>query len=62
MSQVCTAAILLLVLVLGEHSVHSKHYVNEWAAEIRGGRSVAESVADQHGYVVVDEVRITILF
>ena len=59
MSQLCAAAVLLLAFVLIEHGVHSKHFVNEWAAEIRGGRSVAESVAGQHGYEVVDEVRIT---
>ncbi|GFS25221.1 prohormone convertase 1 [Elysia marginata] len=57
MRQLTAAAVVLLAIVLSEYGVHSKHFVNEWAAEIRGGRSVAEAVAEHHGYIVVDELR-----
>lgn len=48
---------LLVVILWSDHGVKAEHFLNEWAAEIRGGRSVAEEVAGHHGYAVVDELR-----
>lgn len=37
-------------------NVSANHYLNEWAAEIKGGIEHAKRVARSHGYELVSEV------
>ncbi|GFO13567.1 neuroendocrine convertase 1 [Plakobranchus ocellatus] len=56
MTHLYAAAVLLLALALSEQGVNCKHFVNEWAAEITGGREVAKRVAKEHGYEIAYEL------
>nr|AAB06591.1 prohormone convertase 1 [Aplysia californica] len=56
----CSLALLVLTVSCSDHIVRTisaqdddGHYLNEWAVQIQGGESHAESVAAQHGYTLV---------
>lgn len=53
----CAALLLLVVSFAGLQVTLAdeapRHFVNAWAAEIRGGEEVARDVAEQHGYRLV---------
>lgn len=37
------------------------HYTQQWALHISGGSSVADQVAEDHGFINLAEVRITLV-
>jgi len=53
---ILTTIFLILVINQIYADENIKHYVNEWAATIPGGKEQAREIASQYGYTLVDEV------
>jgi len=49
---------LLVVVMATCLRIHAYYYTDHYAVEIDGGVDEARSIADQHGFTLVNEVRL----
>jgi len=58
---VSTIGLSVLVVVLCEISCGEEYYTNQWAVHAEGGEEMARHLADKHGFIFVDTVRLLLL-
>ena len=49
---------VVCVGIYTSHVCHAQHYVDKFAVHIEGGPQVAKDLAEKHGFIYLDQVRL----